>query len=147
MTTNWNPRDTANLVRDALQLYADTLAGRATGPTKPLAEDLATRIADGLIPTMRQAYLDMAAMQVEWMEESFQEALAAAAANGTLLAGFSAQTWHTWGMLLVALQAWLSTPVEILGGKTPQSALIRRYIAGEDIPVVPEPVDPQEPES
>jgi hypothetical protein len=144
-------RGTSTLVRDALQLYADTQAGRAAGPAKPLANDLAVRIADGLIPTLRQAYLDMAAMQVEWMEESFQEALATAAANGTLLAGFSAQTWHTWGMLLVALQTWLATPVEALGGKTPQSALIRRYIAGEDIPVAPvvepEPEPVPEPEA
>jgi hypothetical protein len=140
-------RGTSNLVRDALQLYADTQAGRAAGPGKPLADDLAARIADGLIPTLRQAYLDMAAMQVEWMEESFQEALTTAAANGTLLAGFSAATWHTWGMLLVALQTWLATPVETLAGKTPQAALIRRYIAGEDAPVAPEPAPEPEPES
>lgn len=130
-------RGTSTLVRDALQLYADTQAGKAAGAAKPLADDLADRIAGGLIPTLRQAYLDMAAMQVEWMEESFQAALADAAANGTLLAGFSAQTWNTWGMLLVALQTWLATPVEALGGKTPQAALIRRYIAGEDVPVAP----------
>lgn len=139
-------RGTSTLVRDALQLYADTQAGRAAGPAKPLADDLAERIAGGLIPTLRQAYLDMAAMQVEWMEESFQAALANAAANGTLLAGFSAQTWHTWGMLLLALQTWLATPVETLGGKTPQAALIRRYIAGEDAPVAVAPVPVPEPE-
>ncbi len=130
-------RGTSNLVRDALQLYADTQAGRVAGPAKPLADDLATRIADGLLPTLRQAYLDMTAMQVEWMEESFQAALAQSEANDTLLAGFSAQTWHNWGILLSALQAWLATPVEAMGGRTPQAALIRRYIAGNDVPVQP----------
>lgn len=129
MTTNWNPRDTANLVRDALQLYADTLAGRATGPAKPLAEDLAARIADGLIPALRRAYLEMSAMQTEWMDESFQAELVGAAANNTLLAGFSVDVWHTWGMLFLSAQEWIKTPSEILGGKTPESALIRRYIA------------------
>lgn len=34
-------RGTSTLVRDALQLYADTQAGRAAGPAKPLANDLA----------------------------------------------------------------------------------------------------------
>jgi hypothetical protein len=143
MAITWNVRDTSNLVRDALQVFADVQAGRAAGPAKPLADDLAARIADGLIPTLRQAYLDMAAMQVEWMEESFQAQLTAAAANGTLLAGFSAQTWNTWGMLLLALQTWLATPVESLSGKTPQAALIRRYIAGEDTPVAPVAPEPE----
>jgi hypothetical protein len=122
-------RGTSNLVRDALQLYADAQAGRPTGGS--LADDLAYRIANGLIPTLRQAYLDMAAMQVEWQEETFQAALADAAAGGTMLAGFDAATWNSWGMLLLELQAWLDKPLLALGGKTPQAALLRRYIAAE----------------
>ncbi len=134
-------RGTSLLVRDALQVYADQQAGRAAGAAKPLADDLADRIANGLVPTLRQAYLDMAAMQVEWEEESFQAQLADAAANGTLVAGYGAATWQQWGVLLLALQAWLDTPVEALG-KTPKAALLKRYIAGEDVvaPVVVQPV-------
>lgn len=82
-------RGTSLLVRDALQVYADQQAGRAAGAAKPLADDLADRIANGLVPTLRQAYLDMAAMQVEWEEESFQTQLADAAASGRLVAGYS----------------------------------------------------------
>ena len=140
-------RGTSALVRDALQVYADLQAGRGTGAAKPLADDLADRIANGLVPTLRQAYLDMSAMQVEWMEESFQAQLAAAAVSGELVAGYSAATWHQWGMLLLALQVWLDTPVESLG-KTPKAALLRRYILGEDVaaPVVVEPEPEPEPE-
>lgn len=147
MAISFDVRATSSLVRDALQVYADVQAGRAAGPAKPLADDLATRIADGLLPTLRQAYLDMAAMQVEWQEESFQAALAQAAEDGTLLAGFAPQTWQAWGLLLLALQSWLTTPLEEMNGKTPQAMLIRRYIAGQDAPPVVAPPEPEpEPE-
>ncbi len=148
MTTTIDVRGTATLVRDALQTYADVQAGRTAGAQLLLQDELAQRIAGELVPALRQLYLEMTAIQVEWQEKSFQAALAAAAANGELLAGFAFQTWHRWGMLLLWLQEGLNTPLEVMGGETPKDALLRRYIPGTDVPTPPTPPaepDPEQP--
>lgn len=96
---------------------------------QPIEQEFAQRIVGELLPALRQSYLAMVAMQVEWQDEAFQVALKKAAEAGTPLAGFSAQTWQQWGTLLLLLQTWLETPQDALGGSTPKAALMRRYIA------------------
>lgn len=137
--TTIDVRGTSNLVRDALQVYADMQANKPAITKLATQDVLATRIAEGLIPALRQTYLDMAATQVEWQEKRFQAALTTAATDGTLLAGFSAATWQRWGVLMLALEAFLAQPIEALGGDTPKDALLQRYIAGEDEVVAPTP--------
>lgn len=130
--TTINVRSTAILVRDALQMYADAQANRLPGSNSTLAQELAARITGELLPTLRQTYLDMAATEVEWQEKTFQAALANAAETGALLAGFDAATWQRWGVLMLALQTFLDTPIAQLDGETPKDALLQRYIASAD---------------
>lgn len=82
-----------------------------------------------LMRTLRASYNTMIAMQVEWQGDQFQEALATAATEGTLLAGYPAIWWQEKGAMLQLLQQWLDTPQEQLAGRTPKSILIARNIA------------------
>lgn len=143
-------RSTSSLVRDALQVYADMQAGKTPTTMMTTQEQLASTIAGSLLPSLKQTYLDMISVQRLWtMEKNFQAALADAAANGALLAGFSAETWQRWGVLMLALSTFLTTPIDALGGDTPENALLRPYIPGTDkvtppvMPVMPPPAPEQ----
>jgi hypothetical protein len=128
MALQVNPRELTMTVRELADSYQNWQAGRSPGERRPLADVLAERIPGELIPALRQLYLDMIAMSAEWQEKKFQAALAEAAANNQLLAGYAPSTWLAWGSLLLALLDFLDTPQAGLGGLTARDALLDRYI-------------------
>ncbi len=130
MATQLDIRTIVQTIRDALEYRQQLLDGRTPGQQLPLADDLAARIATGLIPNLRQIYLDMAGIKVEWQQKDFQAQLAAAMASGDYIAGFPATVWYSWGVFMLALETFLATPIAALGGATPTDALLARYIPG-----------------
>ncbi len=140
MATQLDVRTIVQTVRDALEYRQQLLDGRTPGQQLPLADDLATRIATGLIPSLRQIYLDMAGIKVEWQQKDFQAQLTAALASGDYIAGFPATTWVSWGVFMLALEAFLATPIAALGDATPTDALLARYIPGAKPVVIPDPI-------
>lgn len=96
---------------------------------QPLEVEFVQTIVGEFLPSLRKLYLAMVAMQVQWQDEEFQAALAAAALSGETLAGFPAATWAAWGNALLALQGFLEAPQEALGGATMKTVLMRRYVA------------------
>lgn len=147
-------RDTVQRIREALDYQAAAQAGRNPNERRPLADVLAEQIPGELIPGLREMYLTMIAMSAQWQQPAFQAALADAATNNTLLAGFPAAVWLGWGGLLLALLEFLDTPQAAWGGITAKDALLDDYIPMTDAqwaalnPVAPvEPiVAPVEPE-
>ena len=83
-------RDIVMRVREALDYQAAAQAGRNPNERRPLADVLAEQIPGELIPGLREMYLTMIAMSAQWQQKGFQAALADAATNNTLLAGFPA---------------------------------------------------------
>ena len=96
---------------------------------RPLAVEFAETIVGEFLPGLRNLYLKMIGMQVEWQDEEFQAALAEAALSGEMLAGFSAETWAKWGKSLLLLQNFLEAPQDELGGAPMKTVLLRRYVA------------------
>ena len=96
---------------------------------QPLEIELAQTIVGVLLPRLRELYKAMIALQVDWNDEQFQAALATAATNGTLLAGFPAAVWADWGQAFLYIQQALDAEVAALGGKTARQILTQRYVA------------------
>lgn len=101
---------------------------------QPLEQELAQTIITQILPALRELYGKLVAMQVQWHDEDFQAALADAAKNGTLLAGFPAETWQAWGVALLAFQEYSQTPLEELKGRTILGVVNRRYVAPGAMP-------------
>lgn len=141
-------RDIVMRVREALDYQAAAQAGRNPNERRPLADVLAEQIPGELIPGLREMYLTMIAMSAQWQQKGFQAALAEAAANNTLLAGFPASVWMGWGGLLLALLDFLDTPQEAWGGITAKDALLDDYLPKTEAEwaalnaVPPEPIIP-----
>lgn len=96
---------------------------------QPMELEFAGRIIKDIVKPLRAAYAAMVAMQVEWMHPDFQAALDKARSDGTLLAGFPASTWDSWGGTMLRLQEFGNTPIPGMGNETPLSVLTRRYNA------------------
>ena len=96
---------------------------------QPLEIELAQTIVGELLPRLRELYKAMIALQVDWHDAQFQAALATAATNGTLLAGFPAAVWSDWGQAFLYIQQALDAEVAALGGKTARQILTQRYVA------------------
>jgi len=148
MAMQYSPREVTQIVREALDYQAAAQAGRNPNERRPLANVLAEQIPGELIPGLREMYLTMIAMSAQWQQKGFQAALADAATNNTLLAGFPASVWMGWGGLLLALLDFLDTPQVGLGGITAKDALLDDYIPMTDAEwsalnaVPPEPIIP-----
>ncbi len=145
----YNTREVIQFLREQLDRADAIQAGRNPNERRPLASVLAEQIPGELIPGLREMYLTMIGMSAEWQQPAFQAALADAATNNTLLAGFPAAVWLGWGGLLLALLEFLDTPQEAWGGITAKDALLDDYIPMTDAqwaalnPVAPvEPVIP-----
>ena len=156
MALQYSPREITQIVREAVDYYAQAQAGRNPNERRPLADVLAAQIPGELIPGLREMYLTMIAMSAQWQQKGFQAALTDAATNNTLLAGFPAATWMGWGGLLLALLDFLDTPQVGLGGITAKDALLDDYIPMTDVewaalnaappePVIPTPEPDPEP--
>ena len=154
MAIQLSSREVVQYIRERCD-RADALdAGRNPNERRPLADVLAEQIPGELIPGLREMYLTMIAMSAQWRQKGFQAALADAATNNTLLAGFPAAVWMGWGGLLLALLDFLDTPQVGLGGIAAKDALLDDYLpltaeqwsALNPPPVEPEPETPIEPE-
>ena len=154
-----NNRDIVARVRDALEEMTAREAGRNPAERRPLADIMAEQIPGSLMPSLKEAYLEMIALSAQWQQKNFQAALAHAATNNTLLAGFPAAVWMGWGGLLLALLDFLDTPQVGLGGITAKDALLDDYLPMTDaewaalnvvpvepvIPPVEPPIEPEPP--
>jgi len=108
---------------------ARTAMAVSTVSEQPLEVEFVQTIVSEFFPALRKLYLAMVAMQVQWQDEEFQAALAAAALSETPLAGYSAATWQKWGTALLLLQGFLEVEQATLGGETMRTVLMRRYVA------------------
>lgn len=102
-------RGTSNLVRDALQLYADTQAGRAD----TLIGELEAEAASGLW-AIQGLVDDMARQRRIWLANDMQMRLAD---PSTEIGGaFSRERWIEIQTLFDAFGAWLETPLAVAAG-------------------------------
>ena len=97
---------------------------------QPLEIELAQTIVGELLPRLRELYKAMIALQVDWHDAQFQAALATAATNGTLLAGFPAAVWADWGQAFLYIQQALDAEVAALGGRSVEAVREARTSRG-----------------
>lgn len=129
--TNWLLRlDDGTAISFNSEQEAMTAMAISMVSEHPLEVELAQTIVGELLPRLREIYKAMIALQVDWNDEQFQAALAAAATDGTLLAGFPAAVWSDWGQAFLYIQQQLDAEVAALGGKTARQVLTQRYVAG-----------------
>lgn len=142
MAVIYSPRDIAMLVRSALEFQEQYAAGRNPNDPSLLQDRLARTIPGELIPALKQVYKDLLGISAEWQQKAFQTALKDAAENGTLLAGFPATVWITWGELFLSVLQMLNTPHQTLG-VTPIDVLLNDYIPSKVQEVLSPPVEPE----
>lgn len=105
---NWNPRDIANVVRDALQVYYDAQNNQGTDIT--LIQELEQEAAHGL-KAIQTLVDDMAKQQRIWISNGMTEKLAIPDADfGTL---YSQERWREIKVLFDSFGVWLNTPLVI----------------------------------
>lgn len=92
-------------------------------------EEIAARVQQQVLPALRTELKELGDLQQVWLVNGIEAKVAAAAAAGESLAGYSVADWAVWGEVLRQLQTWLETPIAELSGLTPGQALIRRYTA------------------
>lgn len=96
---------------------------------QPIEAELAARITGELLPQLRALFAAMTTMQLDWRDNEMSAIIEKAAQSQQTIAGFPAENWVLWGATFNALQAWLETENEALGGVTPRQVLMRRYVA------------------
>ena len=123
--------DDASVVYFPTEQEAKTAMAISTISEQPIELELAKTVIEDVLPPLRTLYMRMVALKVQWYDEDFQALLKDAAANGTTVAGFSADTWNSWGASLLLLEQFLGTKQDALNGATVLSILTRRYQAKE----------------
>lgn len=121
-----------NEVRAALEEKAarEMYGGTATGGVDV---ELANMIMS-LFISLRAAYAQMNEINEIWLANGMSERIMAAAQAGELLAGYSPETWATWGGVLPAAMGFLTSSyvAQLPDGSTstesPKQVLLRRYL-------------------
>lgn len=109
----------------ARELYG---SAAASGVETELANMIVT-----LFVSLRAAYAQMNEINEIWLANDMSERIVAAALAGEPLAGYSAETWATWGGILPAAMGFLVGPyaTQMPDGstrtETPKQVLLRRY--------------------
>lgn len=117
-------------VRTALEHLAATEMQAAERDTA--ADEIAARIVP-LFRALQGAFEEMAAINEYWLANGISDEIGAAAKAGTALAGYSPETWATWGQALPQVQAFLTTEYQMLlpdgtvRSDTPKTVLMRKY--------------------
>jgi len=128
-------RTIINEVRAALEeKAAREMYGGATATTAE--QEIANRVTLEVLPGLRGMLTMLNEMQEIWLApgNDISGRIAAAAAAGATLAGYSPAAWLAWGAMLTALQAFLATEIEFTlpDGSTvvmtPKNVLLTRYV-------------------
>ena len=123
-----------NEVRAALEeKAAREMYGSAAATTAE--QEIANGVMLELLPGLRGMLAMLGEMQEIWLApgNDINGKIAAAAATGTPLAGYSPATWLAWGAVLTALQSFLVTEIEFTlpdgstAAMTPKNVLLTRY--------------------
>jgi hypothetical protein len=96
---------------------------------QPIEAELAKKITGELLPQLRKLFAEMSAMQLAWHDNDVSALIERCARNNQTLVGFSPETWALWGATFQALQRWLETENESLGGVRPRTILMKRYVS------------------
>jgi|GEM_PF-5182063 len=122
-----------NEVRAALELK---VAQEMQAADQDTAEDeIAARIVP-LFRALKDAFEEMAAINEYWQGNDIGDKITMAALAGGTLAGYSPETWLTWGQALPQVQAFLVTEYEMAlpdgttRTVTPKAVLMRKPIKG-----------------
>ena len=91
-------------------------------------EELAQRVQDVVLPTLRQQLTQLSELQTIWIVNGIEDKIEAAVVAQETIAGYTAADWYAWGEALRQLQTMISTPIEALGGATLAQVLIKRYV-------------------
>lgn len=119
-----------NEINAAFDAQAALQAQQAGG--QPVEAELAAMIGQ-LFAGLRQSVALMAEINDVWAANSMTARIVAAAAAGETLAGYTPQTWATWGAITPHVTAFLGTeyqaqmPDGTTATETPRIVLLRRY--------------------
>jgi len=91
------------------------------------SEEIAERVQQEMLPTLRAALSDLRALQEVWLVNGMAQAVGAAVQAGTPIAGYAAADWAAWGTVLTELLGWLDEPIATIGA-TPRQILQKRYV-------------------
>ncbi len=89
------------------------------------AEQVIAEAAAKLLPTLREAFKDLVALQNLWQVEDIGTVLAVAAKTGSDVADLPLAYWVSIGTTFTALMMFLETPIDSIG-QTPNEVLVRR---------------------
>lgn len=115
---NWNPRDIATIVRDALQTYYDVQNNQTTPST--LIGELEQEAQAGL-RAIQALVDDMARQRRIWLANGMSAKLAAPDAD--LGEAFSAERWAEIKAVFDAFGQWMETPIVIKAATEKDSAI------------------------
>ena len=96
----------------------------------PAEQEIAMLVVRKILPELRSTLATLNGLQQTWHLNGLPGMIEAAAQNGELLAGHSAEDWVRWGTVLTAMQEWLQVPIESIGA-TPAQVLLKRYVSQE----------------
>lgn len=94
----------------------------------PAEQEIAAVVTREILPGLRLALAKLNAVKLTSTANGVPALIAEATANGTTLAGFSAQDWQAWDSAFELLQAFLNEPQDTLGGGTVGGVLFKRYM-------------------
>lgn len=93
----------------------------------PAEQEIAAVVTREILPGLRLALAKLNAVKQTSTANGVPALIEAAATNGTPLAGFAAEDWQAWEAAFTALQTFLATPQDSLGGGTVGGVLLKRY--------------------
>ena len=131
MMTNYDPREVATLVRDALAIKQQMEAG-ITPDSETVEQEIARRTL-ALLRALRDCSLEMIDINRAWDTNDISPAIVAAAMAGGTLAGYSPAVWAQWGAILPRVMAFMAAeyaaamPDGTTRTETPDQTLQRRY--------------------
>lgn len=101
--------------------------------TVTVEQEIANRVVGVLLPALNNERQTLLSVQELWLENGMAakvaDALELQATTGQTqyIAGYEANDWAAWGVVLVETLAFLNTPIAGIGGRTPKQVLAKWY--------------------
>jgi hypothetical protein len=96
---------------------------------EPIDVQIVRTVIRDILPALRRLLTQLTGMQMIWQANDFDDLIATATANNELIVGFEPAVIDRFGKTFNAVQVFLMTPREDLGGKTPNDILQQVYTA------------------
>lgn len=103
---------------------------QATLGNRAIEDEISVRVVGTLLPALKEARRQLLDVQELWLANGMQEKVAAVLQSGATIAGYPAQDWYDWGVVLVEQLAFLNEQIAAIQ-KTPLQVMLKWYKKNE----------------